>query len=83
MGKKEKLINKLLALPKDFTFEEAETLLTALGFVKSKKGKTSGSRVRFRKGNVIIDLHKPHPRKDLLTYQLKDIIQHLKEADLI
>ncbi len=40
MGKKEKLIEKLKSNPKDFTFEEMETLLTALGFVRFNKGKT-------------------------------------------
>lgn len=39
MGKKEKLIAKLKSNPKDFTFEEMETLLTALGFVRFNKEK--------------------------------------------
>ena len=47
MGKKEKLIAKLLSEPKDFTFEEAETLLGYLSYVRNNKGKTSGSRVMF------------------------------------
>ena len=83
MGRKEKLIKKLLTIPKDFTYDEAETLLGYLGFAKSNKGKTSGSRVRFKKGNIAIDLHRPHPRKDLAEYQVKDLIDHLKEGELI
>ena len=32
LEKKEKLIARLKSMPKDFTFEEMETLLIALGF---------------------------------------------------
>jgi len=83
MGKKENLLAKLQSMPKDFTFEEAQTLLELLGFELSNKGRTSGSRVKFTKGNVPIYLHKPHPRKELLEYQLKDIIKTLKQEGLL
>lgn len=83
MGRKEKLIEKLKSNPKDFTFEEMRTLLEMLGFVMSNKGKTSGSRVKFIKDNVPIILHKPHPRKELLGYQVKQIIEVLEREDLI
>ena len=45
MGQKDKLIERLQSKPKDFTFEEAETLLSFLSYRRSNKGKTSGSRV--------------------------------------
>ena len=83
MGKKEKLIARLKNIPKDFTFEEMETLLSALGFEKSNKGKTSGSRVKFMKDDIPIILHKPHPRKELLEYQIKQILEILEEEGLI
>ena len=83
MGRKEKFIEKLKSNPKDFTFEEMKTLLEMLGFVMSNKGKTSGSRVKFIKDNVPIILHKPHPRKELLGYQVKQIIEVLEREDLI
>ena len=83
MGKKDKLIAKLKSVPKDFTFDEMQTLLEMLGFVRSNKGKTSGSRVKFFNGNVFIIMHKPHPRKELLEYQVKQIIQILNEEGLI
>ena len=47
MSKKEKLINRLKTKPKDFTYNEAKTLLESVGFTESNKGKTSGSRVVF------------------------------------
>jgi len=83
LGKKEKLIARLKNIPKDFTFEEMETLLSALGFEKSNKGKTSGSRVKFMKDDIPIILHKPHPRKELLEYQIKQILEILEEEGLI
>jgi len=42
---KEKLIKRLKTKPRDFTFDEAETLLGYLTYSRSNKGKTSGSRV--------------------------------------
>lgn len=44
MGQKEKLIQRLKTRPRDFTFEEAETLLRFLGYTRFDKGRTSGSR---------------------------------------
>ena len=83
MGKKEKLIAKLKSNPKDFTFEEMRSLLEALGFVMSNKGRTSGSRIKFMNDNIPIILHKPHPRKELLEYQIKQVIEVLEKEDLI
>ena len=59
MGKREKLLQRLLSMPKDFTFEEMQSLLEALGYQRNNKGKTSGSRVMFIKDGSIIMLHKP------------------------
>ena len=84
MGQKEKLINRLLSKPKDFTFKEAETLLGYLDYSRYDKGKTSGSRVVFvSESHPPIMLHKPHPRKELLDYQVKQLIETLKQEDLI
>ena len=83
MSKLEKLIERLKSNPKDFTFDEMQSLLLALGFELSNKGKTSGSRIKFFKNDVCIILHKPHPRKELLAYQVKQIIETLSEGGLI
>lgn len=83
MGKKEKLIKRLKSNPKDFTFEEMKTSLELLGFEMFNKGKTSGSRVKFMRENIAIILHKPHPRKELLEYQIKQILEILEREDLI
>jgi hypothetical protein len=83
VGKKEKLIERLKNNPKDFTFDEMQTALKSLGFVMSNKGKTSGSRVLFLKGNIPIILHKPHPRKELLGYQIKHVLEILQKENLL
>ena len=84
MGQKEKLIRKLKSGPKDFTFAEAETLLGYLSFRRTDKGKTSGSRVMFiSKEHGAILLHKPHPRKEFLEYQVKQLRDKLEQEGLI
>lgn len=84
MGQKEKLIQRLKSYPKDFTFDEAETLLKFLSYKRSNKGKTSGSRVMFVSDeHPDILLHKPHPQKELKAYQIKQLIEFLKQEGLI
>lgn len=78
MGTKEKLLERLKRLPTDFTFDEAERLLTLFEYVRSNKGKTSGSKVMFIDGqNRKILLHKPHPGNVLKKYALKEILDKL------
>ena len=85
MGQKEKLIAKLRANPRSFTFNEAETLLGYFSYHRSNKGKTSGSRIMFvsevHKTKIL--LHKPHPRKELLEYQIKQLIEQLEQEGLL
>ena len=84
MGQKEKLIQRLKSKPKDFTFNDAETLLKYLDYIRSNKGKTSGSRVMFvNDEHGIILLHKPHPQKELKDYQVKQLLEILEQEGLI
>lgn len=85
MGQKEKLIAKLKSNPRTFTFADAESLLGYLSFYRSNKGRTSGARIMFssEKYHTKILLHKPHPRKELLEYQVKLLIEQLKQEGLI
>ena len=85
MGKKDKLINKLRTNPKDFTFDEAETLLGLLSFRRSNKGKTSGSRVKYinDSNHCVILLHRPHPEKELKAYQIKQLLDILSQEGMI
>ena len=84
MGQKGKLIWKLKSRPKDFTFDEAETLLGYFTYGRSNKGRPSGSRIMFISDeHAPILLHKPHPRKELLDYQVKQLIEVLEQEGLI
>ena len=75
MGTKEKLIERFKNQPKDFTFDEMEKLLFIFGYVKSDKGKTSGSRVIYKNGNKRpIMLHKPHPGNIIKSYAMKQVL---------
>ena len=84
MGQKDKLIQRLKSKPKDFTFDDAETLLRYLDYFRSNKGKTSGSRIMFiNEQYAPVLLHKPHPRKELLEYQVKQLVRTLEQEGLI
>lgn len=84
MGQKEKLIERLKAKPKAFTFDDAESLLRYFGYERSNKGRTSGSRIVFvSEQHPPILMHKPHPRKELLEYQVKQLIQILEQEGLL
>ena len=84
MSKKDKLTERLLSRPNDFTFEELTTLLNRLGYTLRSAGKTGGSRVTFAKDDGdYIRLHKPHPRNILKQYQVDDIIDVLSERGLL
>lgn len=74
MSKKEKLMARFLSMPSDFHYDEMVKLLGYLGFDEVKKGKTSGSRIKFiNKEGVPLMMHKPHPTGILKHYQLKQI----------
>lgn len=85
MGQKEKLMEKLKSNPKNFTFDDAESLLGYFTYKRSNKGKTSGSRVILtsEEYKTKILLHKPHPHKELLEYQIKQFIEQLEQEGLI
>lgn len=84
MGTKEKLIERFKTIPSDFTFDELERLLAICGYERSNKGKTSGSRVIFKnQSGTPIMLHKPHPGNIVKTYALKQVMDELKNKELI
>lgn len=85
MGKQDKLINRLLADPKDFTYSELKKLLSSVGCLEDNKGKTSGSRVAFihEKTGTILRLHKPHPNNELKSYQIKLVIDFLEKLEVL
>ena len=84
MSRLEKEIERLKSKPKDYTYDEAKSLLNKLGFYENNKGKTSGSSVKFiDKFDRKIELHKPHPSNIIKSYKIIDIIEKLKEWRII
>ena len=82
MTKSEKLLNRFLSRPKDFTYNELLGLLSNEGY-KQQQG--SGSRVVFFNEELKhnIKLHKPHPGNVLKRYQIDLVIQELKTNGLL
>jgi len=84
MTKLDKLIERFLSKPTDFSWQELMKLLTGFGYRQVSVGKTGGSRARFIHTEYpSIILHKPHPRPILKLYQIQDIIDLLRQEDLL
>ena len=83
MSKKDKLINRLLNKPKDFTFDEMKSLLSYFGYEMKQSG--TGSGVKFIKGggNEVINFHRPHPNGVLKRYILEQVIEKLRKDNLL
>jgi len=77
MSTHDKLLAKLGKLDAVFTWPELVRLLKGLGFTQIEG---SGSRVKFdhKTANVLINLHKPHPGKEIKAYMRRQLIEHLK-----
>lgn len=84
MTKREKLIDRFLSKPKNFSWQELVKLLDGFGYQLLGGSKTGGSRARFvHKDYPPILLHKPHPQPLLKRYQLEDITDLLKQVGLL
>lgn len=80
MSTLEKKKQRLISEPSDYTYLEAKSLLTQLGYQEDNKGLTSGSRVRFfrQSDGDVITLHKPHPGKILKIYAVRMLKEKLE-----
>lgn len=84
MTKREKILDRFLTKPRDFTWNELVNVLNSFGYKQISAGKTGGSRVRFVNPSYPpIILHKPHPNPILKSYQLEDILNLLRQEKLI
>ena len=83
MSKKDKLIERLLLRPTDFTFEQMVSLLAYFDY-ELKQGGT-GSGVKFVKAgsNEVINFHRPHPNGILKRYVLNQVVQKLRKDGLL
>ena len=83
MSTKDKLIERFLSLPHDFSFDELTRLMGGFGYTLNNKGATSGSRVSFDKGNESLTVHRPHPGNTVGKGVLKSIKSYLETKGLI
>lgn len=83
MGTKEKLIERFKSQPKDFSWDEACTAVFHFGYELNNKGKTSGSRAIFAKGESSYTVHKPHPGSIVKGYVMKQVFEFLTKNKLI
>lgn len=83
MSKKDKLIERLLKKPKDFTFDEMVSLLSYFDY-ELKQGGT-GSEVKSNKkgSNEVINFHRPHPSGVLKQYVLNQVIDKLRRDGIL
>ena len=78
MSKKDKLLEKLLSRPADFTWDEAIKLMKNHHFMLLKQ---SGSRRVFRHvSGLKVFLHEPHPQNTLLDYAMERLIEGLRST---
>ena len=84
MTKRDKILRRFLAKPKDFSWRELMVLLRGFGYEQVGGGRTGGSRVRFlHPDRPPIILHRPHPTPVLKRYQLDQVEEVLKGEGLI
>lgn len=83
MSQKDKLIERLLRKPKDFTFDEMVSLLSYLGFHLKQGGTGSGVKFIRDNSNEVINFHKPHPSGILKRYVLDQVVEKLRKDDLL
>lgn len=70
-GKQRKTLAAVFRDPVSGTLEWAaiESLLLAVGCTLVQSG---GSHLRFTKGSLVADFHRPHPGKEAKRYQVRD-----------
>ena len=83
MSGKEKLLAKLLSkpVPKDFTKQQLDSLMSKCGCIKMPDGRGSSIKYIFRINDhttrkLIFD--EPHPGNNLYSYQIEKVIEFLK-----
>ncbi len=80
MNKKQrKTYDAIFAIPirRNIIWDDVVSLIKALGGVVIQG---NGSRVRFSLNGISLNIHSPHPQKELKRYQVQDIRTFLEKA---
>lgn len=84
MNKKQrKTYDAIFATPirRNIVWNEVVSLIEGMG---GEVAHGNGSRVRFSKNGISLNIHSPHPQKELKRYQVKDVrtfIEKLEEEE--
>ena len=82
MNKKQrKTLNAIFATPvrRNIIWSDVVSLIEALG---GRVVQGNGSRVRFSLNEISLNIHSPHPQKELKRYQVKDVSTFLLRAGI-
>lgn len=81
MTKKDKLLQRFLAKPKDLTWDEYVKVFEFLGFTLYKG---DGSKRHFANADgLVFFIHEPHPSSIMKPYTIKNAILWFYEHDLL
>lgn len=85
MSKTEKLLQRFLLQPKDFTYDELRRLLNSFGYEEARTGRTAGSRTAFyyAKQDDMIKFHRPHPSQIMKRCYMNEIENQLRRKGVI
>ncbi|MBE9047260.1 type II toxin-antitoxin system HicA family toxin [Pleurocapsales cyanobacterium LEGE 10410] len=82
MNKKQrKIYDAIFATPirRNIIWDDVVSLVEALGGTVIQG---NGSRVRFSLNGIALNIHSPHPQKELKRYQIKSIRTFLTKAEV-
>lgn len=82
MPKKEDLLKKLQKkpAPRNFTVRELDALMSKCRCIKYPGGRGSGIRYVHQETKRVLQFDSPHPGNELYRYQIKMVIEFLKEV---
>jgi len=82
MSRHEKLLQRITSTPKDFTWPELRSLMSALGI---ELVTSSGSARKFINPATggRFNIHQPHPSNILKLYQVRGAIDFLKQEGFL
>ena len=85
MPKKTDLIQKLCRkpIPKNFTTRDLDALMNKCNCTKFPGGRGSGIGFVHNETQRVLQFDEPHPGNELYTYQIKKVIQFLKDIEEI
>ncbi|MGO9336391.1 MAG: hypothetical protein ACLPY1_02675 [Terracidiphilus sp.] len=82
MSKLQEAIARLLAKPVDYTWDELHSLMTGFGYELRTAG-GSGRKFFDLATKALLFMHEPHPSKVPKAYQVRAVIQFLRNEGKI